>query len=152
MSARVGSCLCGACRVEVAPPEKDGRVAVGACHCEMCRAFCSGPFFGVHVDGDVAFDGGDAIGVYASSDWADRGFCKTCGSALFWKMKDRSATVVALGLFKDQSGFVFDHEVFVEEQPDYYAFAGARIRLTKNDIMEAVAAGVDPIARARGAT
>lgn len=28
------------------------------------------------------------LSIYASSDWAERGFCNHCGTVLFWRMKD----------------------------------------------------------------
>lgn len=31
--------------------------------------------------------------------------------------------ILSAGLLDDQTGFTFDHQVFVDERPDYYEFA-----------------------------
>ena len=119
MSKRTGKCLCGVVSFEI---EADA-VAIGACHCDMCRRWAGGPYMGLHLDGDVAFRGEDAIGVYRGSQWAERGFCKSCGSALFWRMQDRSQIVIAGGLLDDPSDFQLGMQVYIDEKPAFYSFA-----------------------------
>ena len=36
---------------------------------------------------DVIFEDESAIGVFESSEWAERGFCKSCGTALFYRLR-----------------------------------------------------------------
>ena len=71
-----GSCLCGAVHFTAAHCDNH----VGACHCNMCRKWGGGPFLEVACGNEVSFEGEDNISVYQSSDWAERGFCKNCGS------------------------------------------------------------------------
>jgi len=77
---QTGSCLCGAVRITANNTGKK----VGACHCGMCRKWGGGPFMEVDCSTDISFKGEEAIGVYNSSSWAERGFCKKCGSHLFY--------------------------------------------------------------------
>ena len=73
-----GGCQCGAVRFRVTQPL--GRLAV--CHCRMCQRATGNVFAPlVHAVG-VEFDGEPAR--FASSDVADRGFCRDCGTPLFY--------------------------------------------------------------------
>ena len=60
----------------------------------------------VHCGPQVEFKGADNIAVYASSDWAERAFCKQCGthlypeSALFQDMPHVLATGYLVGLLE----------------------------------------------------
>lgn len=114
-----GQCLCGAVQIHAKAVNK----SVGACHCSMCRQWGGGPLLAVDCGTDVAFTGEDKISVYQSSDWAERGFCSQCGSHLFYRLKSNNQHIVSAGLFPDIEGLVFDHQVFIDERPDYYRFA-----------------------------
>ena len=74
-----GGCLCGAVRFTAAP--KSGEV--GACHCGMCRKWTAGPFLVLDCADTLKVDDPTNLGVYRSSEWAERCFCKTCGTPLF---------------------------------------------------------------------
>ena len=82
-----GSCLCGKIRIAVKGINRN----VGACHCGTCRNWGGGPFMAVDCGTDVSFEGEENISVYSSSEWAERGFCKECGSHLFYRLKGVSA-------------------------------------------------------------
>ncbi len=131
-----GSCMCGAVQVEA----HNVKPSVGACHCDMCRKWTSSPMQTVDCGTDVSFQGEENIGVFNSSDWAERGFCKQCGSALFYRVKGNNNHFIAAGLFGNLDGFVFDHEVFIDEKPDFYAFADERRRMTGKEVFEYFAA------------
>jgi hypothetical protein len=76
-----GDCLCGSVRF-TSPPARE----IGACQCGFCRRWRGGPFLAVHCGPDVQCEGQGDIGVYASSDRAQRAFCKRCGSHLYDKL------------------------------------------------------------------
>ena len=78
-----GHCLCGDVRVLAQAVSR----RVGFCHCGMCRSWSGGPLLAVDCGTEVSFEGADRIGNHASSDWAERGFCKRCGSHLFFRLK-----------------------------------------------------------------
>ncbi len=113
-----GGCLCGAVRFEA----DDVPHEMGVCHCGQCRRWASGPYFAVRGDG-VRFEGEENLGRYRSSGWAERGFCRTCGSSLFYHMLEEPFYMLAAGAFDDQSGFRLARQVFIDEKPAFYAFA-----------------------------
>ena len=127
-----GGCLCGAVRFTAVPdkPEMD------VCHCGMCRRWSGGVFMSVPCN-ELDVENENVLGRYASSDWAERLFCKDCGSSLFWRMpSDKSGHVaVAFQSFDDTSSFTFVAEIFIDEKPALYAFAGERPRLTGKEVM-----------------
>ncbi len=74
-----GGCLCGRRRYHFdADP-----VAVGLCHCNMCKKATGGPFaILVRVrQADLHWEA-DRPAIYRSSPIAVRGFCPDCGSPL----------------------------------------------------------------------
>ncbi len=132
MSA-TGRCLCGA----VTFTAEDVDSHVHACHCSMCRRWGGGPFLAAQV-GSVRFDGEDHVRVYDSSDWAQRGFCKTCGSNLFYRLKEPEMYVLPTGLFDDAEPFKVAGEIYIDEKPDGYAFAGDHPRLTGAEFLTSI--------------
>jgi hypothetical protein len=125
-----GSCLCGA--VKVSTTNIDNHVA--ACHCSMCRKWGGGPLLAVECSSNVTFSGEENIGVYQSSEWAERGFCKKCGSHLFYKLKQNNQYFMPVGLFDNYQGFIFDHQIFIDEKPEYYCFANETKNLTGAEV------------------
>ncbi len=139
---RKGGCLCGAVRFS-APLKvgSDGVVKVGACHCGMCQRWGGAPYLAVAGKGPVEFEGEDSITRYHASDWGERGFCKACGTHLFWRMRSNSLIAVSAGTFDDQTGFTLDNEIFVDCAAGFYAFAGERTRMTEAEVTAAFAGG-----------
>ena len=127
-----GACLCGAVRFSA----KHARKSIGACHCEMCRIWGGGPLIAVHCGSEVCFDGEGAISVYESSDWAERGFCKFCGSHLFYRLKDNRHYFIPAGLFRDQDQFVFERQSYIDTKPAYYGFANSTQNFTRAEMFE----------------
>ncbi|WP_395373410.1 GFA family protein [Marinicella sp. W31] len=127
---RSGACLCGAVRISVDIKQND----LGVCHCANCRKWSGGPFFEVEVGSDVTIEGEQAIQVYASSNWAERGFCKVCGSHLFIRDKSTNAYGIPPGLFEDDSSFQFNRQVFSDQKPVYYSFSNHTKNITSDFI------------------
>lgn len=125
-----GHCLCGKVKVHAASLSKK----IGACHCGMCRRWSGGPLLAVDCGTDVSFEGEENISVYDSSDWAQRGFCKRCGSHLFYRLRQSGQYIMGVGLFDDCKGLVFDHQIFIEEKPDYYSFANDTHNMTGAEV------------------
>lgn len=84
----------------------------------------------------VEFDGWENIAIYESSSWAERGFCKNCGTHVFMRAKDSDAYGVSAGLFEQDEGFLFDRQVFIDQKPAYYSFDNDTRNLTSNYIYE----------------
>ena len=126
----VGQCVCGAVQIEA----KTMDTGVGACHCGTCRRWGGGPLMAVDCGTEITFSGEDHITVYDSSAWAERGFCNTCGSHLFYRIKQNGQHIVPAGLFGDVDAFDFDHQVFVDERPAYYQFANQNREMTGAEV------------------
>jgi hypothetical protein len=74
-----GGCLCGAVRYRATTAPVRGVM----CHCEMCRKHSGAPALAfVHFPIDAFEWLGATPAWYRSSEFADRGFCPTCGSTL----------------------------------------------------------------------
>ncbi|MCC6812030.1 MAG: GFA family protein [Deltaproteobacteria bacterium] len=84
MSGAEGQCFCGAVAFAIDFPTK----WVAHCHCSMCRR-AHGAAFVTWVSVPSAqlriTNGQECIGAYKSSADAERRFCKTCGSPLFFE-------------------------------------------------------------------
>ena len=125
-----GSCLCGATRVSVTGISKN----VGACHCRMCRKWGGGPYLAVDCGTNVSLEGEENISVFNSSEWAERGFCKKCGTHLFYRLKESNQCIMPVGLFDDDPGFVFEHQIFIDEKPAWYCFANETQDMTGAEV------------------
>lgn len=121
-----GSCLCGAVTVTAKQVSQN----LGACHCTMCRKWTGGPLFAVDCGTEVSFEGQDSIATYNSSTWAERGFCKKCGTHLFYKLKEKLQYIVSVGLLDNIKSYNFDHQIFIDEKPEYYSFANKTDNIT----------------------
>lgn len=112
-----GACLCGAVRFKTT-----GRLrGVVYCHCSQCRKQ-SGHFYAATnvPDIDLEVEGADQITWYAASETARRGFCRTCGSALFWKHEELDYTSVLAGAFETPTRLEGESHIFVADKGDYY--------------------------------
>lgn len=122
-----GSCLCG----KVYSFSKSVNVNAGACHCSICRRWGGGPLFAVDCGANVTFDGEEHISLFDSSEWAERGFCRQCGTHLFYRLKETQKYFLPVGLFDEGISFVFDHEIFSEEKPSFYSFSESTREMTE---------------------
>lgn len=112
-----GRCDCGSVRFET------GRLApeVTACHCGQCRRL-SGHYWvvarGRKSDLRLLSDAG--LSWYRSSDSAKRGFCRFCGSSLFFELNDHDVLGVAAGCLDKPTGLKIAKHIFVADKGDYY--------------------------------
>lgn len=130
-----GGCLCGAVRFTAT--EIDPHMHV--CHCGMCRRHAGGPTMSVSVGG-VTFEGEENILRYKSSDYAERGTCKKCGGHLFYRLTGADHYIMSTGPFDDQSRFVMGGEIFIDNKPESYAFAGDHTRETEQEFLKRIGA------------
>ena len=135
-----GQCLCGRVRLAATVREID------ACHCGQCRKWNGGPAFALDSGGAVEVLEGEAhIKTYASSEWAERAFCAECGSGLWYRLTlegpAKGYTTAMAGLFEGLEAVPFAKEIFVDDQPGWYGFAGERPRLTGAEAVAMFKAG-----------
>ena len=126
-----GTCLCGAVTLRVAPASRH----LDACHCSMCRTWGGGPFIALPAGREPEITGAEHVVRYASSDWAERGFCGRCGTHLFYHYKPKGTYACLAGFFPDAPGLTLTSEIFIDEQPPYYSFAEPTIRKTGAQVL-----------------
>jgi len=114
---RTGRCNCGAVRFRTRGPLRE----VVACHCSQCRRQ-TGLFYAATnvADEMIEIEGADAISWYQASEFARRGFCSTCGSALFWKHQSDPFISVLAGSFDKPSGLKITKHIFCADKGDFY--------------------------------
>jgi hypothetical protein len=130
-----GRCLCGV----VTFAAEGVRPGINSCHCTTCIRWVGSPTMAVHV-GKVAFGGNQHIARFDSSAWAERGFCKRCGTHLFYRLKESDSYMLSMGSFDDQSAFKLVGEIYIDEKPPAYDFAGDHPRLTAAEFMASIQA------------
>src|SRR5215212_5588710 len=135
-SAKSGGCLCGAVRFTAVPGKQH---EFGVCHCSMCRKWAAGPFFAVECGEDVKVADTAKLGTYKSSEWAERSFCKRCGTVLFYRLVAMNYHVVSAEAFDDRAGLTFAAQIFIDEKPPYYDFANKTHNMTGAEVFAAFA-------------
>ncbi|MBB4304037.1 hypothetical protein GGD81_003092 [Rhodobium orientis] len=114
---RTGACLCGAVTYEIAGPARQ----VVACHCSQCRKQSGHYVSATQVPMDaLTIAGAENLTWYAASDSARRGFCKTCGSQLFWEPAGRATMSIFAGTLDAPTGLTTVAHIFVADKGDYY--------------------------------
>jgi hypothetical protein len=112
-----GSCLCGAVRFEVAGELK----GPDACHCTQCRKTSGHYWASTDVPRSaLTIHRADNLTWFQSSERVRRGFCSTCGSALFWDPVKKDTIGVAMGAFESPTNTRLAIHIFVADKGDYY--------------------------------
>lgn len=62
----------------------------------------------------------DGLRWYQSSDTARRGFCRHCGSSLFWEPAGEARMSIAGGVFDTPTGQHTQKHIYVADKGDYY--------------------------------
>ena len=125
-----GSCMCGAVTVRAVT----GEPTLRACHCDMCRKWVSSMFMSVPTDpASIKVDG--PVRVFRSSEWAERAFCATCGSSLWYMTTEDQVRNLAAGLFDNAADATLKLEFYSDRKPDGYALSGDHRRLTKAECL-----------------
>lgn len=126
MTTLTGKCLCGAIAFSFGAARL---THPAACHCGQCRRWSGHVWASANVPvSDFAFTQGEGdVTWFASSEMAERGFCRRCGSALFWRKRRQDAggeeLSVALGALDAPTGLRLETHIFVADKGDYYDIA-----------------------------
>lgn len=97
-----------------------------ACHCGQCRAWSGHIWASINAPlASLNFTQGNGkVMWWRSSEYARRGHCGTCGSALFWHAdglddsKDRIA--ISAGSISPDAGITLSEHIFVADKGAYY--------------------------------
>lgn len=113
-----GRCECGKVSFNVVSP----RATVTVCHCSQCRRTSGHLWASTHASFDnVKFNSDEGLVWYASSKIAKRGFCRHCGSSLFYRMNDEDGIGIAVGCLDSPTHLRLGKHIFVDSKGDYYA-------------------------------
>jgi len=116
-----GGCLCGAVRFEV-----DGELLpVINCHCSKCRRFHGNvSAYTSTKRGNLVMTREQGLKWYRSTQDETpnvyRGFCKECGSSLFWDPRGKRNISIAAGAIDPPTGLRTVRHAWVEQKGDYY--------------------------------
>ena len=114
---REGSCACGAVKFTT----KGVLRPVVACHCTQCRKQTGHYYAATSVEEtNITISGKDHLTWYSSSLEAQRGFCKICGSAMFWKPASKTRLSILAGCFDGESALTMGWHIFVDDKGSYY--------------------------------
>jgi len=123
--AFLGGCLCGAVRFSV----HGGTKWCAHCHCTMCqRAHGAGyvTWVGVAEENFTLELGEESLHWYASSPDAERGFCRTCGSSLFFRSRRWPGEIhIARASFPGGIDRMPEAHVFYDSHVDWMGLDGA---------------------------
>jgi hypothetical protein len=112
-----GGCLCGAVRYRARGPLRP----VLACHCTQCRrqsghyaAMTSVPLDRFWLERHAT------LTWYRATPVAERGFCRACGSNLFWKPAVEPVISITAGTLDGPTGLAIGEHIFCADKGDYY--------------------------------
>lgn len=112
-----GRCLCGGVQYQAQGPLGP----VIACHCSMC-ARTSGNYAATtacDVSG-FAMQSDRTLSWFRSSSGVERGFCRECGSNLFWREIGSDRIYVTAGTLDAPTGLSIAGHIFVGSKSDFY--------------------------------
>ncbi len=92
---------------------------------------------------DVDFENVETLTIFNSSDWAERGFCGTCGTHLFYRLKESGQHMVPAGILDVEGDCNFDHQVFIDKKPSYYSFSNKTKDMTGAELFALYGASND---------
>ena len=124
-------CLCGAVSLETAENRE-----LHACHCGKCRTWAVARLLlwppGARNHRQRAHR------ALSASEWAQRCFCKHCGTHLFVQVGNDY--YINAGLFADNAGFETTSQIFIDCKAPYYDLANDTPKLTEAEFLEMVGA------------
>ncbi|WP_309086608.1 GFA family protein [Chelativorans sp.] len=136
---RQGRCLCGAVRFRTTGKLR----GILYCHCSQCRRQTGHYYAATEIDDQrIEIEDAGTLTWYAASDMAKRGFCRVCGSALFWKQNGAKEISIMAGSFDLPTGLTEEAHIFVADKGDYYEI--------DDGLPQHVASSSSPLVKAAG--
>ncbi len=125
-----GSCLCGKVNFKIAELLRD----VVMCHCQQCRKQTGHLVAATRIhDNSIELSGEEHLTWYCASDDATRGFCKHCGSVLFWKRINTDTLAVMAGSLETPTELKTISHIFTKFKGDYYEITDGLPQHTMSD-------------------
>ncbi|TWI69693.1 hypothetical protein IP91_00766 [Pseudoduganella lurida] len=112
-----GSCLCGGVVYHA-----DGKVRDAShCYCTMCQkghGAGAGSYVNVGNAGLTYERGAELVTEFASSEAGRRGFCRVCGSTLYWRStREPDNIAIALGTLEPEYDGPVQRELYTDTKP-----------------------------------
>jgi hypothetical protein len=113
-----GRCLCGAVSFTIAAPFRP----IMVCHCRQCARWTGHAVYATAVAPErfTLLSGQAELAWFRASDTAGRGFCRQCGSSLFWKPDSGTHISILAGVVDPPTGLSVATQIFTEDKSDYY--------------------------------
>jgi len=112
-----GSCLCGGIAYRSEGPVHHA----SHCYCTMCQkqhGAAAGSYANVERARFMVERGADLVTEYASSEYARRGFCRVCGSTLYWRsLQEPDRIAVTLGTLDQSYDGPVERELYTDTKP-----------------------------------
>ncbi len=112
-----GGCLCGAVRFHTTAPLRE----LVFCHCSQCRKQTGLYYAATNAPKAAVLITGEALHWFHASDFARRGFCGTCGSALFWEPLDSDTISILAGAFDDPGILTPGYHICTQGRAGFYS-------------------------------
>ena len=114
-----GGCLCGRVRFTVTGSLRD----VIVCHCSLCRRAGTGPaaYTGAARDA-LRLDREETLTWFVDANGRSRGFCRDCGSSLFWQAAEATEISVSAGAVDPAATLRVLRHIFVADRGTWEPF------------------------------
>ncbi len=94
---------------------------VTECHCSQCRKQAGHRYASAGAKAsDIEIEGAAIVTWYRASPDAERGFCSTCGSHLFWKPSNEDYIAILAASIDEPTGLRMAKHIFIDDKGDYY--------------------------------
>jgi hypothetical protein len=121
-NVHTGRCLCAGVSYRITGPLRE----IVACHCNQCTRTSGNFVAATSVSAsDLNFAAQDTLCWYRSSDAAERGFCRRCGSNLFWRALREDTISIMAGTLDPPTNLKIARHIFVASKSDFYEITDA---------------------------
>ncbi len=112
-----GGCCCGKVRFTATKV----RPTVSECHCTMCRRQSGHRYATTQTNTEnLVLEGAGNITWFEGSASAQRGFCTTCGSHLFWRPAEQDHYAILAAAIDEPNDLKMARHIFVADKGGYY--------------------------------
>ena len=94
----------------------------------QCRQFAGYTWAATAIPREVLeISGAENLTWFQSSDHARRGFCRLCGSHLFWDEAGNQNLSIAAGSVDQEAALKLGKHIYVQDKPPYYSIPAEEI-------------------------
>nr|WP_296615744.1 GFA family protein [Sphingomonas sp.] len=105
---------------------------VTICHCRQCRRLSGHLWACVSAPRtSLTFTGDEQPQWYSSSEFAQRGFCGSCGSSLFYRALQGQEIAIAAGSLDMPTGLLTGKHIFLKDKGDYYRIGNDEVKVDR---------------------